>query len=38
MKQIEVLPQIIYEFEADPKITSLALELLKKEELIQQKC
>jgi uncharacterized protein (TIGR02466 family) len=36
MKQIEVLPQIIYEFQADPKITSLALELLKKEELIQQ--
>ena len=36
MKQIEVLPQIIYEFEADPKITALALELLKKEELINQ--
>jgi len=36
MKQIEVLPQIIYEFQADPKITSLALELLKKEELIHQ--
>ena len=36
MKEIEVLPQIIYEFEADPKITALALELLKKEELINQ--
>lgn len=36
MKQIEVLPQIIYEFEADPKITALALELVKKEELIHQ--
>ena len=36
MKEIEVLPQTIYEFEADPKITALALELLKKEELINQ--
>ena len=30
MKQIEVLPQTIYEFEADPRITATALELLKK--------
>ena len=36
MKEIEVLPQTIYEFEADPKITALALELVKKEELINQ--
>ena len=36
MKQIEVLPQTIYEFKADPKITSTALELLKKEKLIYQ--
>tara|TARA_B100001778_G_scaffold233815_1_gene194787 strand:- start:994 stop:1620 length:627 start_codon:yes stop_codon:yes gene_type:complete len=37
MKQIEVLPQTIYEFEADPRITATALELLKKEKLIHQK-
>tara|TARA_B100000214_G_C23789932_1_gene545378 strand:- start:107 stop:733 length:627 start_codon:yes stop_codon:yes gene_type:complete len=36
MKQIEVLPQIIYEFQADPKITALGVELLKKEKLIHQ--
>ena len=36
MKQIEVLPQIIYEFEADQTLLNTTLELVKKEELLEK--
>ena len=36
MKQIEVLPQTIYEFEADQTLLNSTLELVKKEELLEK--